>query len=217
MTAVGIIGSGEVGKALAIGFAKHGYSVQIGTRDAAKLAAFVAKHADVKVGTVQETAKFGTLIVLATAGGACLEALTAAGHANLKGKTIIDVNNPIDGNSNPVDGVLPFTVLPAGSLLETLQAAVPDARFVKAFSAVGAAYMVNPSFKEVVRPTMFICGNDAEAKKTVTRVLDQFGWNAKDFGTARAAEPIERLAQLWCILGYNNDQWAHAFTLLEQH
>lgn len=217
MTPVGIIGSGDVGKALAIGFVKHGYSVQIGTRDAAKLAHFVKKNPAVKVGSVEETAKFGTLIVLATAGGACLEALAAAGHANLKGKTVIDVNNPIDGNGTPVDGVLPFTVLPAGSLLETLQAAVPDANFVKAFSSVGAAYMVNPSFKEVVRPTMFICGNDADAKKTVTHVLDQFGWNTKDFGKARAAEPIERLAQLWCILGYNNNQWDHAFTVLEQH
>jgi predicted dinucleotide-binding enzyme len=74
--------------------------------------------------------------------------------------------------------------------------------------------MVNPSFKEG-RPTMFICGNNDDAKKTVTHILDQFGWDTKDFGSARAAEPIERLAQLWCILGFKNNQWTHAFKVLE--
>lgn len=212
MTHVGIIGSGEVGKTLAAGFVKHGYAVQIGTRDASKLADFVAKNPQVKVGSVEETAKFGSIIVVATAGGAVLEALSAAGHANLKGKTVIDANNPIAGA--PVDGVLPYTILPAGSLLETLQAAVPDAHFVKAFSSVGSSQMVNPSFKEG-RPTMFICGNNDDAKKTVTHILDQFGWDTKDFGTARAAEPIERLAQLWCILGFKHNQWTHAFKVLE--
>jgi predicted dinucleotide-binding enzyme len=215
MTTVGIIGSGDVGKTLAAGFVKHGYSVQIGTRDPSKLAEFVKQNPAVKVGSVEDAAKFGTLIVVATAGGAAVEALAAAGHANLKGKTVIDANNPISGA--PVDGVLPYSILPAGSLLETLQAAVPDAHFVKAFSSVGASQMINPSFKDGVRPTMFICGNDADAKKTVTHVLDQFGWDTKDFGKARAAEPIERLAQLWCILGFNNNQWTHAFKLLEQH
>jgi predicted dinucleotide-binding enzyme len=84
---------------------------------------------------------------------------------------------------------------------------------VKAFSSVGAARMVNPSFTDG-KPTMFYCGNDADAKAWVAKVLDQFGWEAADMGTAVAARAIEPLAQLWCIPGFRQNSWTHAFKVI---
>ena len=100
-------------------------------------------------------------------------------------------------------------------LMEQLQAAQPGAHFVKAFNSVGNAYMVDPNFKEG-RPTMFICGNDATAKATVTAILDRFGWDAEDMGGVTSARAIEPLCMLWCIPGFARNQWSHAFKLLKK-
>ena len=84
---------------------------------------------------------------------------------------------------------------------------------MKAFSSVGSPLMVNPSFHGA-KPTMFYCGNDAEAKRVVARILEQFGWEAADMGTIKAARAIEPLCQLWCIPGFLQNRWDHAFHLL---
>jgi len=85
--------------------------------------------------------------------------------------------------------------------------------FVKAFNSVGSALMVNPQF-EGGRPTMFICGNDETAKQSVSRILDEFGWDSADMGKAEAARAIEPLCMLWCIPGFLRNEWTHAFKLL---
>jgi predicted dinucleotide-binding enzyme len=82
-----------------------------------------------------------------------------------------------------------------------------------AFNSVGSALMVNPQFKDG-KPTMFICGNNDQAKKKVIEILDEFGWETQDMGKAEAARAIEPLAMLWCIPGFANNQWNHAFKLL---
>lgn len=87
-------------------------------------------------------------------------------------------------------------------------------KFVKAFNSVGNTRMVNPDFGRV-RPTMFICGNDAAAKGTVTHILDQFGWDTEDMGSVEAARAIEPLCMLWCIPGFTRNQWTHAFKMLK--
>jgi predicted dinucleotide-binding enzyme len=98
--------------------------------------------------------------------------------------------------------------------MERLQAAYPDAHFVKAFNSVGNGQMVNPDFGGL-RPTMFICGNDAGAKKTVATICDAFGWDAEDMGPVEAARAIEPLCKLWCIPGIGHGDWSpHAFKLL---
>jgi len=99
------------------------------------------------------------------------------------------------------------------SLMERLQNAFPEAHFVKAFSSVGNACMVNPQFQGG-KPTMFICGNSEAAKATVRGVLDQFGWETADMGKAEAARAIEPLCMLWCIPGFLRNDWVHAFKLL---
>jgi 8-hydroxy-5-deazaflavin:NADPH oxidoreductase len=211
---VGVLGSGDVGKTLAGGFLKHGHEVMLGSRDAAKLADWAKANPKAQVGTFAEVAKFGQLLVLAVKGGAASAALRAAGSANLSKKTIIDATNPT-AEAPPTDGVLKFFTNLDDSLMERLQREFPEARLVKAFSSVGNDLMVNPQFKGG-KPTMFICGNDEEAKKAATSVLDQFGWETADMGKALAARAIEPLAMLWCIPGFLHNQWNHAFKLLRQ-
>ena len=97
--------------------------------------------------------------------------------------------------------------------MERLQREFPEARFVKAFNSVGAGRMVNPQFNDG-KPTMFICGNDEPARKTVGEILSQFGWETADMGKAEAARAIEPLCMLWCIPGFARNEWSHAFKLL---
>lgn len=209
---VGVLGSGDVGRVLAAGFAKHGYEVMIGSRTPAKLGDWATSNPKVGAGTFADAAQFGELIVLAVKGKAAREALSLAGDRNLADKTVIDATNPID-EAPPVNGVLKFFTNLDESLMERLQQTFPAARFVKAFNSVGSPGMVNPQFKGG-KPTMFICGNNEMAKKTVTRVLEQFGWETADMGKAEAARAIEPLCILWCIPGFLRNEWTHAFKLL---
>ena len=209
---VGILGSGDVAKALAGGFLNHGHDVMMGTRETAKLATWAAQNSKGRVGTFADAAKFGELVVLAVKGTAAADALRAAGTANLAGKPVIDATNPIS-DAPPTNGVLKFFTSLDESLMERLQRDFPRARFVKAFNSVGNALMVNPQFKGG-KPTMFICGNDEAAKKTVSRILDEFGWETADMGKAEAARAIEPLCMLWCIPGFLRQEWGHAFKLL---
>ena len=160
---VGIIGSGVVAQTLGAGFLKHGHEVALGTRDPAKLKDWAAKHKGAAVKSMSDTAAFGNVIVLAVAGQAALDALKEAGPDALGGKTVIDACNPIGGGP-PANGVLSYFTPQNESLMERLQKAYPAAHFVKAFNSVGNAQMVNPHFAGG-KPTMFICGDDAAAKK----------------------------------------------------
>ena len=209
---VGVLGSGEVGQALGDGFVKHRHEVMLGTRDPAKLADWAARNPNARVGTFAEAAEFGELIVLAVNGKASSTALGLAGAENLAGKTIVDATNPIS-DVPPVNGVLSFFTKQNESLMEQLQQEFPDAHFVKAFNSVGSDLMVNPRLEDG-RPSMFICGNEAAAKKAVTEILDQFGWETWDMGAVEAARAIEPLAILWCIPGFLRNEWTHAFKLL---
>jgi predicted dinucleotide-binding enzyme len=209
---VGILGSGDVGKALAAGFVKHGHEVVIGTRDSDKLADWLGQHPKVRTAGFAETAKFGDLVVLAVKGTVAAEALRAAGAANLAGKPVMDATNPI-ADAPPVNGVLKFFTNLDESLMERLQREFPSARFVKAFNSVGNRLMINPQFQGG-KPTMFICGNDDKAKATVRGINDQFGWETADMGKVEAARAIEPLCMLWLIPGLLRNEWSHAFKLL---
>ena len=97
--------------------------------------------------------------------------------------------------------------------MEQLQHEFPEALFVKAFNSVGNALMVNPQF-EGGQPTMFICGNNEVAKKTVRGFLGEFGRDTEDMGSAEAARAIKPLCMLWSIPGFLRNEWTHAFKLL---
>ena len=209
---VGVIGSGDVGRVLASGFLKHGHDATIGTRHPAKLDAWAKANPRARVAGFLDAAEFGEVVVLAVQGSAAADALTAAGARALADKIVIDATNPIAGP--PRNGVLPFFTDLDDSLMERLQKQFPKTKFVKAFNSVGNARMVDPDFGGV-RPTMFICGNDAGAKATVARILDEFGWESEDMGGVEAARALEPLCILWCIPGFLRNQWTHAFKLLK--
>ena len=211
---VGVLGSGDVAKTLGSGFLKHGHEVMMGTRSTAKLADWAAQNPNARVGSFADAAAFAEIVVLAVKGTASADALTAAGAANLSGKPVIDATNPI-ADAPPMNGVLKFFTNLDESLMERLQREFEGARLVKAFNSVGSVCMVNPEFKSG-KPTMFICGNDDSAKKTVAGILDQFGWETTDMGKAEAARAIEPLCMLWCIPGFLRNEWLHAFKLLEK-
>jgi len=212
---IGIIGSGVVGQTLAKAFLAEGYTVQLGTRNTLKeeLIKFKKENTNIHLGTFAETAIFADIIVLATAGAVTLDAIELAGKENFTKKVVIDTTNPIL-KEPPVNGVLKFFTDYNNSLLEKIQSFIPDANIVKAFSCVGNAFFYKPYFNGTT-PTMFIAGNNIDAKKLVTGILTTFGWETEDMGMAEAARAIEPLCILWCLPRFTKNQWGHAFKLLK--
>ncbi|MEI6576377.1 MAG: NAD(P)-binding domain-containing protein [Bacteroidota bacterium] len=212
---IGILGSGAVAQTLGSGFLKHGFDVMLGTRDLSKLEEWKSgAGAKAKIGSFSDAAGFGDILVLSVSGLAAEEVLKTSGLNNFDGKTIIDTTNPIAAEP-PVHGVVKYFTGLDESLMERLQKIAFHGNFVKAFSSVGSSMMVNPSFSEG-KPSMFICGNNDASKVEVSAILDIFGWEVADMGKAEAARAIEPLAMLWCIPGFLNNEWAHAFKLLKQ-
>lgn len=212
---IGIIGSGQVGRVLATGFLKEGHQVMLGTRNISKDEVVKWQQNNKKglLGSFQDTAQFGEVIVLAVSGLVVEDAISLAGKEHFFEKIVIDATNPIAAVP-PDNGVLKFFTTLEDSLMERIQNMIPDARVVKAFSCVGNAFMYKPSFKDG-KPTMFICGNDADAKETVSAILTTFGWETEDMGRVESARAIEPLCILWCIPGFIRNQWSHAFKLLK--
>jgi hypothetical protein len=151
-------------------------------------------------------------VVLATLGRAAEEAIALAGPGNFAGKNVIDTTNPIAATA-PVGGILAFTTGPNESLGERIQSVLPESHVVKAFNSVGAVRMVNPEYRQGT-PTMFICGDNDETKRTVAGIIRQFGWEPYDCGGIIAARALEPLCILWCLRGFQHNQWNHAFKLL---
>jgi 8-hydroxy-5-deazaflavin:NADPH oxidoreductase len=212
---VGILGSGIVGQVLGKAFLDEGHPVMLGSRNNTKDQMLKWKEANPRanIGTYHDTAVFGELIVLATKGSVIEEVVKQAGPDNFRNKTVIDTTNPI-ADQPPVNGVLKFFTDLNLSLMERIQLAIPDAHLVKAFNSVGSALMYRPDFGET-KPTMFICGNNNDAKATVSGLLQVFGWEVEDMGKNEAARAIEPLCMLWCIPGMLNNRWTHAFKLLK--
>ncbi len=213
MNRIAVLGTGKVGDALSTGFLKHGYEVMRGSRDPDKLAAWKRGAGPrAATGTLAEASRWGELVVLAVKGTAAESALDLAGAESLAGKVVIDTTNPI-AEVPPTNGVLHFFTTPEDSLMERLRRRVPAARFVKAFSCVGNALMVDPKLPGGP-PTMFICGDDAAAKAEVSAILERFGWEIEDLGAIEAARAIEPLCILWCIPGFTRGRWSHAYKVL---
>lgn len=211
----GILGSGPVGRVLGKAFLAEGHEVMLGTRNLSKDEVLVWKKENPsgQAGSFEETARFGEILVLATAGLVVEDVIRQAGTHNFSGKVVIDTTNPIAALP-PDKGVLKFFTTLEESLMEIIQKQIPDAKLVKAFNSIGNAFMYKPKFPGGT-PSMFICGNDAEAKNIVTGILADFGLETEDMGGVEAARAIEPLCILWCIPGFIRNQWTHAFKLLK--
>jgi 8-hydroxy-5-deazaflavin:NADPH oxidoreductase len=192
---VGIIGSGDVGQALATGFARCGYEVKVGSRtpDSEKLRAWAAASGTgSSTGTFAEAAAFGEVLVLSTLGSAAEEAIDLAGPSNFGGKLLIDTTNPLDYSKGMPPGLF-FGV--TDSLGERVQRKLPSAKVVKCFNTVPYGQMFKPTIKDV---EMLICGNDKPAKDWVADLLLEFGWKGVlDIGGIDGARWLEALVPLW--------------------
>jgi predicted dinucleotide-binding enzyme len=207
-TRIGLIGSGEVGRALAAGFAARGHEVTIGTRnpeDNDDLQAWAAQQDGVAIGHFAAAAEAGELLVLATTGVAVDQAIATAGAQHFAGKVVIDTTNPLDPSG---DRAALAVSGPADSSGERVQRALPDARVVKCFNTVNNGIMVDPGFDP--RQAMLIAGDDADAKRTVTEILDDFGWDALDVGGIEHSRQLESLVLLWVAVGRATGVWNHA-------
>lgn len=209
---IGIFGTGMVGQALASRLADLGHEVMIGTRDVSAaltrtkpdnygnpgFGPWHAQHPKIRVGTLSETSAHGEILVNATAGAASLEVLRQAGADALSGGVLIDVANPLDFSK----GMPPtLSVCNADSLGEQIQRSFPALRVVKALNTTNASVMANPTAVGGGDHTLFICGNDAEAKAKVTVLVRSFGWrDVVDVGDITAARGTEMLLPLWIRL-----------------
>jgi predicted dinucleotide-binding enzyme len=202
---IGVLGTGTVGRMLAARLSELGHEVMLGTRDPVKtlarttpdaygnppLGAWLAENPRLKLGSFAEAAGHGELLVNATQGSASLEALEKAGEARLKGKVLIDVSNPLDFSR----GMPPtLFVKDSDSLAEQIQRAFPNAKVVKTLNTMTAALMIEPGRLAGGDHSVFLSGNDAQAKKTVRELLASLGWkdiiDLGDIGTARGPEML---------------------------
>ena len=211
---IGIIGSGVVGQQLGLGFARAGNEVKIGTRDRSKLSEW-EKNAGEKasVGSNEEAAKFGEIVILATAWSGTENAISISGKENFSGKILIDVTNPLDFSGGmPPNIAVPFN----DSGAQHVQKWLPDAKVVKAFNIINAHTMINPRFEEGT-PDLFIAGNDKKAKEEVSSLAKRLGWESIiDLGDLSEAIWLETLTMLWVHYGVKFNSWTHAFKLLKK-
>jgi predicted dinucleotide-binding enzyme len=214
MVKVGILGSGDVGKVLAKGFLKNGYQVAIGSDHPEKLTEFKRENPEMETATFELAAQSGDIVVVCVK-GTVAEKIVEKVKRHITGKTVIDTTNPI-ADAPPQNGVLKYFTSLEESLMERLQKIAPDAQFVKAFNSIGSSLMVNPEFGDDTKPTMFICGNNDDAKKKVHEILEKFGFEVEDMGKVESARAIEPLCILWCISGFLRNEWSHAFKLLKK-
>lgn len=211
---IGILGSGDVGRALGHAFAACGHEVKLGSRDAGnpKVKDWVSKagpHAS--GGTFADAAKFGEIVVLATLWSGTDNALRLAGPEHFAGKVVIDTTNPLDYTTMPPR----LSVGWSDSAGEQVQRWLTTARVVKAFNIVGNAHMFRPEFPGGP-PDMFIAGNDSGAKQAVSQILNEFGWDVIDLGGIESSRYLEPLAMAWITYGFRAKSWNHAFKLLRK-
>ncbi len=208
---VGILGSGDVGKSFARAFSAAGNDVKIGSRTPEKLNDFVMQAGPrVTASTFAETARFAEVIVVATLGTGTEEAIRLAGPENFKGKVTIDATNPLEFTPG---GPPKLAISHTDSLGERVQRWAPNAKVVKAFNTVGNPLFYKPQLKGGP-PDMFICGNDAEAKKAVSRICSEFGWGVIDIGGIEGARYLEAMCMTWVLHGILSGGWNHAFKML---
>lgn len=209
---IAVLGTGSAGRTVAAGLAKLGHEVVIGTRDPKStlsqqepsamgtppFAQWHTQHVDVALAGYSEAAAAAELVVNLTNGLRSLEALAAAGAGNLSGKILMDIANPLDFSKgyppslNPVD---------TDSLGEQIQRAFPDAKVVKTLNTMNAGMMVNPGRLAGGEHSAFVSGNDPDAKKAVTSLLQSLGHrDVIDLGDITTARGAEMMMPVWLRL-----------------
>lgn len=210
---VGVLGTGDVGKALGRGFLALGHEVRMGSRTAGNEKAVAwAQEAGERAGegSFAEVAAWADVVVLATLGSANESVIGAAGPENLAGKLLLDTTNPLDFSK----GFPPsLSISGEDSGGEQVQRLAPAAKVVKVFNTVGNARMFRPQMAGGP-PTMFIAGDDGDAKKQVEGILTEFGWETLDVGDIRCSRYLEAMCLVWVYTAAKTGQWMQAFKML---
>lgn len=210
---VGILGTGDVGKALGNGFLALGHEVRMGSRSAGNDKAVAWAQAGGEragEGSFADVAGWADVVVLATLGSANEAVLSAAGAESLAGKLLLDTTNPLDFSK----GFPPsLGVSGEDSGGEQVQRLAPAAKVVKVFNTVGNALMFKPQIAGGP-PTMFIAGDDAEAKKQVEAILTDFGWETLDAGGIKSSRYLEAMCLLWVLTAARDGKWMQAYKML---
>jgi 8-hydroxy-5-deazaflavin:NADPH oxidoreductase len=208
----GILGTGVVGKSIAVRLDGLGHDVIVGTRNPEEtlsrtdpdqygnppFGAWQEEHPEIRLGTFAEAAAHGDMVVNATAGAVSLEALEQAGEDTLNGKILIDISNPLDFSKG-----MPPTLLVSNtdSLGEQIQRRFPEAKVVKTLHTMNAYLMVDPAQLAATDHTVFVSGDDAEAKARVSELLRSFGWSdIMDLGDITTARGTEMVLPIWVRL-----------------
>jgi predicted dinucleotide-binding enzyme len=206
---IAVLGTGTVGRTIAGKLSELGHDVAVGTRDpqatlarsepdargTAPYSVWQADHPGVRLASFAEAAGSAELVVNATGGEGSMDALTQAGEANLAGKVLLDVSNPLDFSQGFPPSLL---VKDTDSLAEQIQRAFPAVRVVKSLNTMTAALMADPGGVGGGDHSVFVSGDDPEAKRTVTSLLEQLGHrDVIDLGDLSTARGAEMYVPLW--------------------
>jgi predicted dinucleotide-binding enzyme len=203
----GVLGTGTVGQTLAGKLAALGHEVRMGTRDVAAsqartdagwgaepLSTWLEANPSVELATFHDAMAASDILINATSGTVSVDVLALGDPADLDGKILIDIGNPLDFSGGDLD----LTVGITDSLGETLQRTYPSLRVVKTLNTVTSAVMVDPASLGGGDHTMFVAGNHDAAKATVTQMLHSFGWrDVVDLGDISGARGMEAMLILW--------------------
>ncbi len=213
---IAIIGTGTVGRTISSKLAELNHDVMMGTRNVSdKLAAsskdkygnppfreWLKQNSNVKLASFSEAAAFGEIVFNAANGSSSITALIMAGTKNLAGKILVDIANPLDFSNGMPPSMLPG-LNNTNSLAEEIQKTFPETQVVKTLNTMWCGLMINPGMTGGGDHVNFICGNDDNAKATVKKILNEFGWKDKsilDLGDISGARTTEALVPLWIRL-----------------
>ncbi|MFZ0013680.1 MAG: NAD(P)-binding domain-containing protein [Acidimicrobiia bacterium] len=206
---IAVLGTGPVGQTVAAKLDELDHQVTVGTRDPEEtmartdpdnfgnppFAVWVSQHSDVSIATLTEATADAELIVNATNGAGSMKALEGAGEENLAGKVLIDLANPLDFSQGMPPSLFASNT---DSLGEQIQRRFPDVRVVKTLNTMNAYLMVDPKQLAGGDHTVFISGDDADAKNQVTGLLESLGWSdIVDLGDITTARGTEMYLPLW--------------------
>lgn len=195
---IGILGTGMVGETLGTKFVQLGHQVKMGSRTASNDSAakwVKAAGANASQGTFSDAASFGEVVFICLKGAVFLEVAKTLNPTALGGKVLVDVSNPLEFS----DGTMTLSICNTNSLGEQVQKALPSAKVVKTLNTVNCEVMVDPA--KGGDPTMFLCGNDADAKKKVTDLLKTLGWrDIIDLGDITKSRGTETMMHIWMNL-----------------
>ena len=209
---IAVIGTGNVAQALVNGLISEGYDVKVGSRSLEKDSENITKlkeaHRNVSIISYTEAVEFGDVIVLPVPGSALVDVIQEIGVQKFEGKILWDITNALSAEA-PANGVIKLITTPEESLAEKIQKLLPSTHVIKAMNTVGAHLMYKPALSE--KGTVFVAGNDEQAKDKVSSIVEKFGWESYDAGKIESSRALEYMGQLYVAQGILYNGWNSTF------